>query len=55
MRNITILLVFFFSSLGAQPITVMSYNIRYDNPGDGVNQWDKRKDKVFALLKKIRP
>lgn len=55
MRNITILLVFFFSSLGAQPITVMSYNIRYDNPGDGVNQWDKRKDKVFALLKKYDP
>src|SRR5687768_6095815 len=55
MRNLTILLIFLFSSLGAQPITVMSYNIRYDNPGDGVNQWDKRKAKVFALLKKYDP
>ena len=55
MRNITILLVFVFSSLGAQPVKVMTYNIRYDNPGDGVNQWDKRKSKVFDLLKKYDP
>lgn len=26
------------------PITVMSFNIRYDNPGDGVNAWKNRKD-----------
>ena len=55
MRKLTILFIFFFSALGAQPITVMSYNIRYDNPGDGVNQWDKRKAKVFALLRKYDP
>ena len=55
MRKLTILFFFFFSALGAQPITVMTYNIRYDNPGDGVNQWDKRKAKVFALLRKYDP
>jgi hypothetical protein len=33
----------------------MTYNIRYDNPGDGVNQWSNRKTKVFDLLKKYNP
>lgn len=55
MRNVTFLLFFLSSSLRAQPITVMTYNIRYDNAGDGVNQWDKRRDRVFALLKKYDP
>jgi endonuclease/exonuclease/phosphatase family metal-dependent hydrolase len=55
MRNITYLLIFFVSSLSAQPVKVMTYNIRYDNEGDGVNQWDKRKTKVFDLLKKYDP
>lgn len=31
-------------------ITVMSYNIRYDNPGDGVNAWPNRKDKVAEMI-----
>jgi endonuclease/exonuclease/phosphatase family metal-dependent hydrolase len=30
----------------------MTYNIRYDNPGDGINAWDNRKSKVFELLEK---
>jgi endonuclease/exonuclease/phosphatase family metal-dependent hydrolase len=33
----------------------MSYNIRYDNPADGVNHWPKRSEKVFALIKKYDP
>lgn len=33
----------------------MSYNIRFDNPADGVNHWPKRSDKVFALIKKYDP
>lgn len=31
-------------------LTVMSYNIRYDNPGDGVNAWPNRKDKVAEMI-----
>lgn len=31
---------------------VMSYNIRYDNAGDSINQWSNRKEKMKALLKK---
>ena len=33
----------------------MSYNLRYDNPDDGVNQWPKRLDKVVALITKHNP
>ena len=31
-------------------ITVMSYNIRYDNPGDGINAWPNRKDHVAEMM-----
>src|SRR5215213_5557776 len=50
-------LVFLFNSilLSGQPLKVMTYNIRYDNPADGVNEWSKRKEKVFTLLKKYDP
>ena len=43
------------SQVQAQPIKVMTYNIRYDAPGDGVNQWPKRTDKVYDLIKKYDP
>jgi endonuclease/exonuclease/phosphatase family metal-dependent hydrolase len=39
----------------AQPLKVMTYNIRYDTPADSVNQWTLRKDKVFALIRKYDP
>jgi endonuclease/exonuclease/phosphatase family metal-dependent hydrolase len=42
-------------SASAQLIHVMTYNIRYDNPGDSINQWGNRKQKVFQLLKKYNP
>ncbi|MEX0773285.1 MAG: endonuclease/exonuclease/phosphatase family protein [Balneolales bacterium] len=31
-------------------ITVMSYNIRYDTPSDGINAWPHRKDKVAEMI-----
>ena len=31
-------------------MTVMSYNIRYDNPNDGVNAWPNRKDYVAEMI-----
>ncbi|MEX2232248.1 MAG: endonuclease/exonuclease/phosphatase family protein [Cyclobacteriaceae bacterium] len=55
MRILTLLFTCFFTSIEAQPLKVMTYNIRYDNPGDGVNQWSTRKNKVFTLLKKYDP
>lgn len=39
----------------AQPVKVMSYNIRLDTESDGVNQWKYRTEKVFDLIKKNNP
>jgi endonuclease/exonuclease/phosphatase family metal-dependent hydrolase len=57
MRMVIRLLVFVcaIGSASAQQIDVMTYNIRFDNPGDGINQWSSRKVKVYALLKKYNP
>jgi endonuclease/exonuclease/phosphatase family metal-dependent hydrolase len=33
------------------PFTIITYNIRLNTPGDGVNAWPLRKDKVAALLR----
>lgn len=37
------------------PMRIMSYNIRYDNPGDGPNQWQHRKDRLVNLVKYHSP
>lgn len=39
----------------AQSLKVMSYNIRYDNPADGVNQWPNRIGRIDTLLHKNLP
>lgn len=31
-------------------VRVMTYNIRYANPGDGVNRWENRRDAVAAAI-----
>jgi endonuclease/exonuclease/phosphatase family metal-dependent hydrolase len=49
------LLVVTVATACAEPITVMSYNIRYDTASDGVNQWSNRKDRVAALIRRNRP
>ncbi|GAA4405458.1 endonuclease/exonuclease/phosphatase family protein [Nibrella viscosa] len=33
------------------PINVATYNLRYDNPGDGVNAWPNRKEMVKSLIR----
>ena len=33
----------------------MSYNIRFDNPGDQPNHWEGRKEKLFALINTHQP
>lgn len=35
----------------APSIKTMTYNIRYDNPDDGVNRWDNRKERVANLIR----
>lgn len=53
--RIALLLTFLASISFAQPLKVMTYNIRYDNPGDGVNVWPQRIVKVVELIKKYDP
>ncbi|MCX6227393.1 MAG: endonuclease/exonuclease/phosphatase family protein [Bacteroidia bacterium] len=39
----------------SQPMTVLTWNIRNNNPGDGINAWPNRKEKVFAFIRKVNP
>jgi endonuclease/exonuclease/phosphatase family metal-dependent hydrolase len=59
-KNVFILLIFSFSIhlLPAQnpinsnqTLTVISFNIRYNNPDDGKNSWPNRKEYVSSLLR----
>lgn len=34
-----------------QSLNIMSYNIRFDNPADGINAWPNRRDKVAAMIR----
>lgn len=36
-------------------INVMSFNIRYDNPDDGINIWEYRKESVAFLIESYKP
>ncbi len=38
------------ATTNAEPVTVLSFNIRYDNPDDKGNLWANRKDKVAQLI-----
>jgi len=38
------------SQESSESIIVMSYNIRYDNPDDGINAWPHRKDHVAEMM-----
>jgi endonuclease/exonuclease/phosphatase family metal-dependent hydrolase len=55
MRLLFLIFLMASTLLPAQPLKVMTYNIRFDNPGDGVNRWDNRKGKVVELIKKYDP
>lgn len=33
------------------PVTIATYNIRYNNPGDSLNAWPNRKENVKALIR----
>lgn len=54
MKNlIYILLASLLMSCGSKPLelNVMSYNIRYDNPEDSLNNWQYRKDVAAKIIK----
>lgn len=49
------LLSFFILTSRGQSVTVMTYNLRYDNPGDGVNAWPLRKAWLCQQVKQVSP
>ena len=57
MRLVLFLISFgFIAALEAQQsITAITYNIRYDNPGDGEDAWPKRRDMLAAQLRFYQP
>ncbi len=54
-KPLFLLIALFFVSYGWGQLSVMTYNIRYDNPDDGQNQWTERKAEVVAMLNYYEP
>lgn len=56
-NNLTTVFIFILMGLCTAPagtqdgLGVMTYNIRYDNPGDGKDAWPHRKDRVAGLIR----
>jgi len=51
-RALTLL---FASALCAQPLRVMSYNVRFPSSGDGPDVWEKRRDLFADSVRETRP
>ena len=49
-RLLLISFLLFSSFLYSQTVNVMSYNIKYDNKHDSVNNWELRKEKMVELI-----
>lgn len=39
----------------AEPLRVMTFNVRYPNPGDGANVWPARRDLLVETIRSRRP
>jgi len=50
-----LLLSLYLMTSSAQPIRVMSYNIRFDNPADGPNAWPNRKEFLAEQIRNQEP
>lgn len=56
MRTIAIIYGFLLLSVTAfGQTTIVTWNIRMASPGDGVNVWPNRKDKVSGFIKEVNP
>lgn len=54
--KVLVLFLPFHTTWGQQPpFKVMTYNIRYDEPRDGPDQWELRKEDVVHLLRQEKP
>jgi endonuclease/exonuclease/phosphatase family metal-dependent hydrolase len=55
--KLTIILALFigFTNVQGQDISVLTYNIKWDNTNDTVNNWNDRKEAMVSLLKHYQP
>lgn len=64
--KIVLLIFSFFALLGCEineisdykgdfNLSIMSFNLRYDEPADGENQWTKRKESCVKMITNIQP
>jgi len=53
--SLLLLLLFRIQAQGQTGLSVLTYNIRYDNPGDGADAWPKRRDHLAAQLRFFAP
>ena len=55
--KLTIVLALFigFANVQGQDISVLTYNIKWDNTNDTVNNWNDRKEAMVSLLKHYQP
>jgi len=47
--------LFTLTNVYSQDVTVISYNIKYDNVNDTINNWNDRKDAMVELLQHYQP
>lgn len=40
---------------GADTLKIESFNLRYDNPDDGINAWPKRREMVITHIQSVKP
>src|SRR6187549_531853 len=58
MRKIVLVLGVFFTSANIigqtkvkSDLNIMTFNVRYDNPGDGSNSWQYRKENAIKMIR----
>ncbi|TNF41812.1 MAG: endonuclease/exonuclease/phosphatase family protein [Bacteroidetes bacterium] len=54
-KFIILILTLFPSILFSQQMNIITFNIRFNNPGDGINAWPNRVDMVTGLIKYHEP
>ncbi len=48
--NLIIVALTVLTSASSQEVSIMTYNIRYNNVNDGVNRWDQRKETLLGQI-----
>ena len=57
MKKLILLCSLLSAICSAQELKVMTYNIRYDNPGDGIDSWTEgnRREKALTIMAEQAP